>query len=179
LFHGEAAVYPGLAPAPSDPVPEGRQKYRKIPKGLGSEADEWSMSIVTTDCEQYEIETEHPQFQLTTFSDEPASLLFNLNGIELDPIVERLEKGQASFVSTKHFDLFYEGQMIGPAVLSLQDEDMVVVNPVVKSKNWPLINVEFMQLSEKDRRTIARSLATASSGMRPPKNRRTYIATAP
>jgi hypothetical protein len=134
------------------------------------------MSSAMMACEQYE--TERPQFRMTAFMDEPVSLLFNLNGIELNPIVEHLEKGQASFVSTKHFEVFYEGQMIGPAVLSLGD-DMVVVFPVVKSKNWPLIDVEFLQLCDKDRQTIARYVATCSGGMRPPKNRKTYIATAP
>jgi hypothetical protein len=82
-------------------------------------------------------------------------------------------------VSTKNFDMFYEGQMIGPAVLTLQEEGMAVVYPVVKSKNWPMIDVEFMQISDKDRQMIAKFLATRSGGMRPPIDRRALrIATA-
>ena len=129
-----------------------------------------STVMMTTD-EQQDVVSERPQFRLSTFADEPVYLLFSVDGIELDPIVERLDKGQASFVSSKHFDMFYEGQIIGPAVLAL-DEGMAVVYPVVKSKNWPIINVEFMEISQKDRQMIARFLAKSSGGMRPPANRR-------
>jgi hypothetical protein len=129
-------------------------------------------------CEQQDVELDR-QVRLATFADEPAYLLFNLNGIELDPIVERLDKGEASFVSTTHFDAFYQGQMIGPAVLSLQDEGMAVVYPVVKSKNWPLIDVEFMEISREDREMIARFLATCSGGRRPPNRRPQSTATIP
>jgi hypothetical protein len=131
-------------------------------------------------CEQQDVESEALQLRLATFADEPAYLLFNLDGVEINPIVERLDKGEASFVSTTHFDSFYEGQMIGPAVLSLQNAGMAVVYPVVKSKNWPMVDVEFMEISSEDREMIARFLATSSSGRRPPTNRRPQsIATIP
>jgi hypothetical protein len=131
-------------------------------------------------CEQQDVESEAALFRLATFADEPAYLLFNLNGVEINPIVERLDKGEASFVSTAHFDSFYEGQMIGPAVLSLQDEGMAVVYPVVKSKNWPMVDVQFMEISSEDREMITRFLATSCSGRRPPTNRRPQsIATLP
>ena|SRR5689334_2372789 len=131
-------------------------------------------------CEQQDVESEATQLRLATFADEPAYLLFNLDGVEINPIVERLDKGEASFVSTTHFDSFYEGQMIGPAVLSLQNAGMAVVYPVVKSKNWPMVDVEFMEISSEDREMIALFLATSSSGRRPPTNRRPQsIATIP
>ena len=137
------------------------------------------MSTVMMTCEQHEVGSERPQFRLATFADEPAYLMFNLNGIEIDPIVERLNHAEASFVSTTHFDSFYQGQMIGPAVLSLHNEGMAVVYPVVKSKQWPVIDVEFMQISEEDREMIARFLATCSGGRRPPNRRPQSIATIP
>jgi len=90
------------------------------------------------------------------FAHDAASLSFSLEGIDFQPIVETLDKGNAVFISPKHFEMFYEGQMIGPAVLSLQDEDSLVVYPVVKAKNWPAISVEFLQMSEKDRRMVER-----------------------
>ena len=127
-------------------------------------------------CDQQEVGSERPHFRLATFADEPAYLLFNLNGIEIDPIIERLDKGAATFVAPTHFDTFYEGQMIGPAVLSLQDEGMAVVYPVVKSKNWPIVDVEFMQISAQDREMITRFLETRCGGRRPPTNRRLHTA---
>src|SRR5437867_3641297 len=102
------------------------------------------------------------QFRLTTFSEEPACLLFNLDGVDLDPVVERVDCGQASFVCASHYELFYEGRILGPAVLALQDQGMVLVYPVVKAKNWPIIDVEFMEISEKDRAMIRGFLAASS-----------------
>lgn len=115
--------------------------------------------------------------RLATFADEPVYLTFSLDGVELDPVVERLDRGQAGIVCARNFELFYEGQMIGPAVLVLQDEGMAVVYPVVKSKNWPIVTVEFMEISEADRQMIERFLRTRSD-LRPPNNRRGRKATA-
>jgi hypothetical protein len=93
---------------------------------------------------------------------EKLCLMFGVEGIELAPAVQPVDEGHASFESATHFDKFYEGQMIGPAVLSLKAEGMVVVYPVVKSRNWPMIYVEFMGLSEKDRLVISQFLSTCS-----------------
>lgn len=130
--------------------------------------------------EQHEVEIERARFRLATFANEPVHLLLNLNGVDINHVVERLDKREASFVSPTHFDTFYQGQMIGPAVLSLQNEGMAVVYPVVKSKNWPVIDVEFMEISEEDREMIGRFLTTCSGGQRPPTNQRPpSIASAP
>jgi hypothetical protein len=99
---------------------------------------------------------------------EPISLLFNMDGIDIDPVLSWLELGRAGFECSAYFDMFYEGKIIGPAVLALHDQGMVVVDPVVKSKNWPMIEVEFLEVSETDRRLITSYLATASGGQRPP-----------
>jgi hypothetical protein len=132
------------------------------------------MSPVVSASDQYDhdVTKERPQFRLATFIDEPVYLMFSLDGVDVDLIVEKLDGGNASFVCSKNFDLFYEGQIIGPAVLALQDEGMAVVYPVVKSKNWPLINVEFMEMSENDRQMITRFLAACSGGQRRPPDRR-------
>jgi hypothetical protein len=116
------------------------------------------MSSIAPACEPEDFPN-RSQFRLTMFADDPVQLLFNLDGIDIDPIAERLDTGKASFVCSKYFDMFYEGQMIGPAVLVLEDDGMAVVYPVVKSKNWPLVDVEFMEISEKDRRMITQFLA--------------------
>lgn len=97
-------------------------------------------------------------FRLSMIADEPVYLLLSMDGIDIDPIVDELGGGGARLVCAKHFDRFYEGQLIGPAVLVLQDEGMPVVYPVVKWKSWPLIGVEFMQISEKDKEMIFRFL---------------------
>jgi hypothetical protein len=97
-------------------------------------------------------------FRLSMIADEPVYLLLSMDGIDVDPIVDELGGAGARLVSAKHFDRFYVGQLIGPAVLVLQDEGMPVVYPVVKWKNWPVIGVEFMEISEKDREMILRFL---------------------
>ena len=97
-------------------------------------------------------------FRLSMIADEPVYLLLSMDGVDIDPIIDELGGGGARLVSAKHYDRFYEGQLIGPAVLVLQDEGMPVVYPVVKWKSWPVIGVEFMEISEKDREMIIRFL---------------------
>ena len=48
-------------------------------------------------------------------ADEPVYLLLSIEGKDIDPIVDELGGGGARLVSAKHFNLFYDGQMIGPA----------------------------------------------------------------
>jgi hypothetical protein len=97
-------------------------------------------------------------FRISMIADEPVYLLLSMEGKDIDPIVDELGGGGARLVSPKYYDFFYVGQMIGPAVLVLQDEGMPVIYPVVKWKTWPIIGVEFMEISEKDREMIMRFL---------------------
>jgi c-di-GMP-binding flagellar brake protein YcgR len=97
-------------------------------------------------------------FRLSMIADEPVYLLLSMDGVNVDPIVDELGGGGARLVCAKHFDMFYEGQLIGPAVLVLQDEGMPVVYPVVKWKSWPVVGVEFMEIADKDREMILRFL---------------------
>jgi hypothetical protein len=97
-------------------------------------------------------------FRISMIAGEPVYLLLSMDGMDIDPIVDELGGGGARLVSAKYYDYFYVGQLIGPAVLVLQDEGMPVVYPVVKWKNWPVIGVEFMEISEKDREMILRFL---------------------
>ena len=97
-------------------------------------------------------------FRLSMIANEPVYLLLSMDGIDVDPIVDELGGGGARLVSSKHFDMFYEGQLVGPAVLVLQDVGMPVVYPIVKWKSWPVIGVEFMDMSEKDREMIIKFL---------------------
>jgi len=120
------------------------------------------------------------EVSMTTVIPEPTttscSLIFGIEAIDFAPAVQLLADGQARFDTSQHCDMFYEGQMIGPAVLSLESDNMAVVYPVVKSKNWPTIHVEFMGLSEKDRTMIERFLTKSSGSRRPPSNKRPVTA---
>src|SRR2546428_13466751 len=98
-------------------------------------------------------------------ADEPFYLLLTRDGAKIDPIVDELGGGGARMVGAKDFDRFDEGQIVGPAVLVLQDEGMPVVYPVVKWKRWPVIGLEFMDISEKDRKMILRFLFKIESRM--------------
>ena len=101
---------------------------------------------------------ERSLFRLSMIADEPVYLLLTMDGVKIDPIVDELGGGGVRIVCAKDFDRFYEGQIVGPAVLVLQDEGMPVVYPVVKWKKWPVIGLEFMAISEKDRKMILRFL---------------------
>lgn len=91
-------------------------------------------------------------------ADDPVYLLLNIDGLDVDPVVDELGGGGARILCSKHYDKFYEGQTIGPAVLVLKDVGMPVVYPVVKWKNWPLIGVEFIDIGERERETIIKFL---------------------
>jgi c-di-GMP-binding flagellar brake protein YcgR len=97
-------------------------------------------------------------FRLSMIADEPVYLLLSMDGVNIDPVIDELGGGGARLVSAKHYEMFYEGQMLGPAVLVLPDEGMPVVYPVVKWKSWPVIGVEFTQIEEKDKEMILRFL---------------------
>ena len=113
---------------------------------------------------RYVIEPERPfpsqrsVLRLSMIADEPVYLLLNMDGIDIDPLVDELGGGGARLLSSKHYDKFYEGQLIGPAVLVLKDVGMPVVFPIVKWKAWPVIGVEFMEIAEREREMIIRFL---------------------
>ena len=116
------------------------------------------MSRAIQDDRQQELAKQRSVFRLSMIADEPVYLLLSMDGVNVDPIVDELGGGGARLVCAKHFEMFYEGQLIGPAVLVLQDEGMPVVYPIVKWKSWPVVGVEFMDISEKDREMILRFL---------------------
>ena len=97
-------------------------------------------------------------FRTSTIANEPVYMLLSIDGEDVDPIVDELGAGGARLLSSKYFDRFYEGQMVGPAVLVLQDIGMAVVYPVVRWKNWPVIGVQFMDIPEKDSEMIFKFL---------------------
>ena len=107
---------------------------------------------------QHEFEKKRSVFRLSMIADEPVYLLLSMDGVNIDPVVDELGGGGARLVSAKNYEMFYEGQLIGPAVLVLPDEGMPVVYPVVKWKTWPVIGVEFMEIAENDREMILRFL---------------------
>src|SRR5256712_36146 len=97
-------------------------------------------------------------FRLSMMASDPVYLLLSMDGVDIDPVVDELAAGGARLLCSKLYDKFYEGQLIGPAVLVLQDEGMPVVYPVVKWKSWPVVGVQFMQIEEAEREMIFRFL---------------------
>ncbi|HYR84422.1 MAG TPA: PilZ domain-containing protein [Terriglobia bacterium] len=91
-------------------------------------------------------------------SEQPVCLIVNVDGADVDIVVRDLAAGGARLDCTRVFDKFYEGQLIGPAVLFLHDDGMPVVYPVVKWKRWPLMGVQFMEIDNQARETIYRFL---------------------
>jgi hypothetical protein len=116
------------------------------------------MSRAIQAYQQPEFAKKRSVFRLSMIADEPVYLLLSMEGMNIDPVIDELGGCGARLVSAKHYEMFYEGQLIGPAVLVLPDEGMPVVYPVVKWKTWPVIGVEFMEIQEKDKEMILRFL---------------------
>ena len=87
---------------------------------------------------------------------ESVYLLLNLDGKDVDPLVDELGANGARFTPPSHFETFQEGQQLGPAVLILPEVGMPVVYPVVRWISYPRIGVEFEGIDEKDRELIFR-----------------------
>ncbi len=117
-----------------------------------------------------EYESQRSVFRLPMNANDPVYLLLNMDGVDIDPIVDELSAGGARLVSSKHYDRFVEGQVVGPAVLVLQDVGVPVVYPIVKWKSWPVIGVEFLELSEKDQELIFRFIFKLQRKLIQPKN---------
>ena len=95
-------------------------------------------------------------FRLSMVAAEPVYLLFSLDGSNIDPIVDELAAGGARFVTGNHYDKFYKGQVLGPAVLVLPDVGMPVVYPVVRWMSYPRIGIQFNDIDDKNREMIFR-----------------------
>ncbi len=87
---------------------------------------------------------------------DPVYLLFSIDGINVDPLVDELGAGGARFVTTNSYDKLYKGQMLGPAVLLLPDIGMPVLYPIVRWMSYPRIGVQFVEASEKNKEMIFR-----------------------
>jgi len=109
---------------------------------------------------QSEADPNNPRsaFRRSMITEKPVHLLFSVDGVDINVMVDELGGGGARLVSAEYFDHFHIGQVIGPAVLVLQDEGMPVLYPVVKWKSWPVIGIEFLDISEKDHEKILRFL---------------------
>ena len=97
-------------------------------------------------------------FRLSMITNHPVFLLLNVDGEDVDPVVNELGGGGARLLCKKHFDSFYEGQTLNPSILLLDGVGMPVVQPVVRWKSWPIVGVEFMDIGDKEREAIFKFL---------------------
>src|SRR5688572_2894753 len=95
-------------------------------------------------------------FRLEMIDGEPVSLLLNIDGEDIDPVVDQLSAGGARLHCPMYFDRFEVGRIMGPATLLLQDQGRAVVRPVVKWKSFPVVGVEFLGIAEQEREMIFR-----------------------
>jgi c-di-GMP-binding flagellar brake protein YcgR len=121
-------------------------------------ADEPTMNRPKPVPRQLEWGKERSVFRIPMIAEEPVYLLLTMDGVNIDPVIDELGGGGARLVCAKHFDSFFEGQAIGPAVLVLPDLGMPVVYPVVRWKDWPTIGVEFLDMLDKNQEMILRFL---------------------
>ena len=89
---------------------------------------------------------------------EPVYLLFSVDNLNIDPVVDELSAGGVRLMCSKHFDRLYEGQILGPAMLVIREIGTPVVYPVVRWKKHPHVGIEFMNISDKDQEKIYRFL---------------------
>lgn len=95
-------------------------------------------------------------FRLPMVASAPVYVLFSLDGEHIDPLADELGAGGARFVAANHYSRFYNGQMLGPAVLVLPEIGMPVVYPVVRWLSYPRVGVQFVDIDEKHREMIFR-----------------------
>ncbi len=95
-------------------------------------------------------------FRLPVVASDPVYLLFSLEGDNIDPIADELGAGGVRFMAPQHYDRFYKGQMLGPAVLVLPETGMPVVYPVVRWLSYPRVGVQFVDIDDKHREMIFR-----------------------
>jgi c-di-GMP-binding flagellar brake protein YcgR len=98
--------------------------------------------------------------RLKTERDEPVYLQVIL-GAKISLLVTEIGGGGAQILCRKceqFFDDFDAGQFLGKCVLILREQGMVEVEPVIRWKQWPVIGVQFIDLSDKDRAQIFRFL---------------------
>ena len=90
---------------------------------------------------------ERQAFRVSPNSAVPIRFWISINDVMVSPVVEELGVIGARLISVKHFDEFYEGQLLGPGSLHLEDIGTVEVSAVVKWKAFPRIGIEFCEMS--------------------------------
>jgi hypothetical protein len=95
-------------------------------------------------------------FRLPMLASDPVHLLFSIDGVNVDPLLDELGAGGGRFVAVRAYDKMYKGQVLGPAVLLLPDIGMPVVYPIVRWMSYPRIGVQFEESSEKNKEMIFR-----------------------
>ena len=81
---------------------------------------------------------------------------------KIAPVVDELGIGGARLMSVKYFDRFYEGQLLGPGTLPLEDFGTISVAAVVKWKTFPQIGIEFVDMTDREREKLFRYLFKVS-----------------
>jgi c-di-GMP-binding flagellar brake protein YcgR len=84
------------------------------------------------------------------------------DGTRIAPVVDELAIGGARLMSVKYFDRFYEGQVLDPGALPLEDFGTISVAAVVKWKTFPEIGIEFVNMTDRDRERLFRYLFKVS-----------------
>lgn len=102
--------------------------------------------------------SERRAFRVSVVPRDPVRWALTIDETKVNPVIDELSIGGARLMSVKYFDLFYEGQFLGPGTLPLEGIGTVSVSAVVKWKNFPQIGIEFVEVTESVRETLFRYL---------------------
>jgi c-di-GMP-binding flagellar brake protein YcgR len=102
--------------------------------------------------------SERRAFRVSVIPRDPLRWALTIDEAKVNPVVDELSIGGARLMSVKYFDLFYEGQPLGPGTLPLEGIGTISVSGVVKWKNFPQIGIEFVDMTESVRETLFRYL---------------------
>jgi c-di-GMP-binding flagellar brake protein YcgR len=117
--------------------------------------------VKTLDPVDPEIVHRRSSLRLKMSSDEPVYLQLNLGPKLLTLPVTELGGGGAQILCRlfeESFDELHVGQSLGKCVLMLREQGTLQVEPFIRWKKWPVIGVQFVDLSDKDRAQIFRCL---------------------
>jgi c-di-GMP-binding flagellar brake protein YcgR len=101
---------------------------------------------------------ERRAFRVSVVPRDPVRWAVTIDEAKVNPVVDELSIGGARLMSVKYFDLFYEGQILGPGTLPLDGIGTLSVSGVVKWKNFPQIGIEFVDMTENESEKLFRYL---------------------
>jgi len=105
---------------------------------------------------------ERRAFRMSVIPFSTARFGIKVGDVNLTPLVDELGIGGARLISVKHFDCFYEGQVLEAGTLPLEANVTINLSAVVRWKKFPRIGIQFVEMAEREKDRLFGYLFKAS-----------------